>query len=193
MKRAFIIHGWGGYPEEGWFPWLKKELESKDYSVSIPAMPKPETPEINSWVSTLKEAVGEVDKNTFFVGHSIGCQTIIRFLEEQPEDASIGGAVFVAGWTHLTSEATSDEESKATAKPWIEYPINWKEVRSRTNNFVAIFSTDDPMVPITEKEIFEEKLGAKIIIESNRGHFSGDDGVNELPIILDELNRIVRV
>jgi hypothetical protein len=26
-KRVFIIHGWEGYPEEGWFPWLKKELE----------------------------------------------------------------------------------------------------------------------------------------------------------------------
>ena len=22
-KRAFIIHGWDGYPDEGWFPWLK--------------------------------------------------------------------------------------------------------------------------------------------------------------------------
>ena len=29
MKRAFIIHGWDGYPAEGWFPWLKRELEKK--------------------------------------------------------------------------------------------------------------------------------------------------------------------
>ena len=29
MKKVFIIHGWEGYPEEGWFPWLKKELESR--------------------------------------------------------------------------------------------------------------------------------------------------------------------
>jgi len=29
MKRVFIIHGWGGNPEEGWLPWLKKELEAK--------------------------------------------------------------------------------------------------------------------------------------------------------------------
>lgn len=25
-RRAFIIHGWEGYPGEGWFPWLKKEI-----------------------------------------------------------------------------------------------------------------------------------------------------------------------
>ena len=30
MKRVFIIHGWDGYPEEGWFPWLKEELEKED-------------------------------------------------------------------------------------------------------------------------------------------------------------------
>jgi len=29
QKRVFIIHGWDGYPEEGWFPWLKKKLKEK--------------------------------------------------------------------------------------------------------------------------------------------------------------------
>ena len=33
-KRVFIAHGWDGYPEEGWFPWLKKELETKGFEVS---------------------------------------------------------------------------------------------------------------------------------------------------------------
>jgi len=28
MKTVYIIHSWEEYPEEGWFPWLKKELES---------------------------------------------------------------------------------------------------------------------------------------------------------------------
>jgi esterase/lipase len=36
MKKVFIIHGWDGYPEEGWFPWLKKELEKKGFSVFVP-------------------------------------------------------------------------------------------------------------------------------------------------------------
>ena len=30
-KRVFIVHGWDGYPEEVWFPWLKKELEAKGF------------------------------------------------------------------------------------------------------------------------------------------------------------------
>lgn len=36
MKRIFIAHGWDGCPEEGWFPWLKKELEIREFEVFVP-------------------------------------------------------------------------------------------------------------------------------------------------------------
>lgn len=191
-KRVFIIHGWDGYPEEGWFPWLKKELESNGFMVTVPAMPKPEAPEISTWIKTLKEVVGEVDEQTFFVGHSIGCQTIFRYFEEFENNTKVGGAILVAGWTRLTPEATPDEVSVKVAKPWLESPIDWEKVKIHTRNFVAIFSNDDPMVPISEKEVFANKLGAKIIVEPNKGHFSGDDGVNQLHIVLDELIKMIK-
>ena len=28
-KRVFIIHGWGGKPDEHWLPWLEEELAKK--------------------------------------------------------------------------------------------------------------------------------------------------------------------
>ena len=46
-KRVFVIHGWGGYPEEGWKPWLKKELEKRGFTVFVPAMPDTEHPKMN--------------------------------------------------------------------------------------------------------------------------------------------------
>ena len=48
---------------------------------------------------------------------------------------------------------------------------------------IAIFSDNDPLVPITDSKIFEKELGAKIIIENNKGHFSGSDGITELPVV----------
>lgn len=48
MKRVFIIHGWEGYPEEGWFPWLKKELEEKSFAVQVLVMPDTDKPQINT-------------------------------------------------------------------------------------------------------------------------------------------------
>ena len=79
-KRVFIVHGWDGYPEEGWFPWLKKELEAKDFEVYVPQLPDAENPRIYKWVPKLAEIVGVPDEQTYFIGHSMGCQTIARYL-----------------------------------------------------------------------------------------------------------------
>lgn len=78
MKRVFIIHGWDGNPDEGIFPWLKKELETKGFQVCNPAMPEPLKPQIDEWVKFLAEQVGTPDKDTIFFGHSIGAQTILN-------------------------------------------------------------------------------------------------------------------
>src|SRR3990167_1700607 len=98
MKRIIIIHGWDGYPEEGWFPWLKKELKNQGLEVLVPQMPEPEAPKIENWVPKFSEIVGTPDENTYLVGHSMGCQTIVRYLEALPEGVKIGGAVFIGGF-----------------------------------------------------------------------------------------------
>lgn len=185
MDRAFIIHGWDGYPEEGCFPWLKEELEKKGFEVHTPAMPQPLHPKIDTWISFLREQVGVPDEHTFFVGHSIGCQTILRYLESLPEDTKIGGAVLLAPWIHLTDEAYETEEDSEIAKPWIQTLIQWDNVKSHSNKFIAIFSDDDPLVPLTDSKIFEEKLGTKTIIEHAKEHFSGSSGIKELPSLLN--------
>jgi uncharacterized protein len=75
------------------------------------------------------------------------------------------------------------------AKPWIETPINLAKVKNQLNKRTVILSDNDPWVNLEEnKKIFTEKLGAKILVEHNKGHFSGEDGVLELPIILEYMN-----
>lgn len=181
MKRVFIIHGWDGRPYHGSFPWLKTALEKEEFVVCAPAMPDPLYPEIGTWVSFLAEQVGIPDEHTFFFGHSIGCQTILRFLETLPDGAPVGGAVLLAPWVHLTNEAYEDEEDVVIARPWIETELIWDKIKSHSKKFTAIFSDNDPLVPLTDSKIFEEKLGAQIILEHNENHFSD---TKELPSAL---------
>jgi len=115
-KRVFIVHGWDGYPEEGWFPWLKNELEAKDFEVSVPQLPEAKTPRIYNWVPALSKAVGTPDEQTYFVGHSIGCQTIARYLESLPEGVKVGGAVFVAGFFKRLTNLEDDPKVREIAK-----------------------------------------------------------------------------
>ena len=185
VKRVFIIHGWEGYPEEGWFPWLKKELENRNFQVFVPAMPEAESPRIESWIPYLARLVGKPDKNTYFIGHSIGCQTILRYL--QTIKTSVGGAIFVAGWVSLTLIATRTKEEQAIAKPWLEAPIDFVKVKKTSSHFTAFFSDDDPYVPLENIKTYQERLDAKIIIEKGKRHFGGEDNVTKLPSVLKEL------
>jgi hypothetical protein len=192
-KRVFIIHGWGGRPDCGWLKWLNKELTSKGFKVYVPNMPDSEHPKIEAWIPYLSKLVGKADENTYFVGHSIGCMTILRYLETLPKNTRIGGAVFVAGWIKIDINAIEKEEpgSSKIVEPWFETPINWKKIKTHSKRFVSIFSDNDFYVPLMLKntEIFKKKLGAKIIIEKNKGHYI-ENITKTIPVVLDELLKL---
>src|SRR5690348_8470824 len=109
MTRVFIVHGWGDKPGDHWMPWLKEQLERKGFTVATPAMPRTEAPVIGEWVSRLNGEVGEAGEAAYYVGHSIGCQTIMRHLEQLPTGITARGATFVAPWFALTN-LTAEEE-----------------------------------------------------------------------------------
>lgn len=180
QKRVFLIHGWGGAPENAWFPWLKNKLEERGFLVSVPLMPNADKPTISDWVLEIEGVVGESDSETYFIGHSIGCQAILRYVETI--DREVGGVVCVAGFFKLLNFET--EEEKLIAKPWLETPINFEKVKSVVKKMVAIFSDNDPDVDLGNKELFESYLGAKTLVEHNKGHFSDDALVKELPVAL---------
>jgi len=184
-KRVFIIHGWGGYPDKGWLKWLNKELSKKGFNVYAPEMPDKENPRINDWVSYLGKIVGDIDKDTYFIGHSIGCQTIIRFLESQKCNA--GGVIFVGGW--ITLKGLESKEEEEVANPWLNALINFNKVKNKSKKFIALFSDNDPYVPLENAKIFKDKLNAKIIIEKKKGHFI-ENVTKTIPVVLKELLKI---
>jgi len=188
QKRVFIIHGWDGSPQNCWFPWLKQELEKRGFSVTVPAMPNPAEPKIETWIPFLAQLVGQADENTYLVGHSIGCQTIIRYLQTLPGKTKIGGAVFVAGWYNVRNLETEEEEM--IIEPWVNEPRDDKRIRRAVNRATAIFSDDDPFVMLENQKFWQERIGAKIVVEHKMGHFLGSDGIKELPSALKAVMEI---
>lgn len=181
-KRVFVIHGWGGSPQEGWRPWLQKELEEKGFQVHIPTMPNKENPKQDAWVNHIKEIVGTSDEASYFVGHSLGCIAILRYLESLDEGIKVGGVILVAGF--------DDDLGVKELSNFFTDSIHWKKIRSHTNAFVSIESDNDPYELVKYNRVFKKKLGAKAILEHDMKHFSGDDGITELPIVQKELLRI---
>jgi predicted alpha/beta hydrolase family esterase len=179
VKRAFLIHGWEGHPEEGWRPWLRDRLEESEFDVFVPAMPDTNHPKMNTWIDHLSRIVGEPDENCYFVGHSLGCIAILRYLETLRQDQMVGGAILVAGFSQ---KLKIDE-----IKNFFLRPVEWEKIRSHCSKFVAIHSDNDPYVPLWYGDIFKDKLGAKLIIQHDMKHFSGSDGITRLPVAFDSL------
>lgn len=183
IKRAFIFHGWDGYPEEAWMPWLKTELEKKGFVVEAPALPQPSEPTIETWVPFVAKTVAEPDEHTYVVGHSMGAQAVLRYLASL-DGKKIGGAVLVAAafrWDGIEEEG---DEVVAVAEPWRKTPIDFAKVRQATPNITAILSDNDPYNALDYNKQKLSELGAEIIVEHNKGHFSEDSGVKELPSAL---------
>jgi len=178
MKEAYIIHGWGGSSSsEPWFKWLKEEIKNKGYEVTIFDMPNTDNPKIEEWVGYLQKNIKDVDEETYFIGHSIGCQTILRYLEKLHKNKKIAGCVFVAPWFDLINQ---EPEELKIAHPWTNTKIDFSRILEHCDNFLAIFSDNDPYVHLNEIGKFKKNLGAKIIIKKNQEHFNETKKIPEI-------------
>ncbi len=186
-KRVYVVHGWSGKPDGGWRAWFGRELEARGYEVNLLAMPEPDTPRIETWVPFLISEIKSPDEDTILVGHSMGCQTIVRFLETLPEGIRVGKVVLVAGF--LDNVTGLDDAEEIIMRPWLTTPIDFLKVKRSTREIVAFFSDNDRFIPLTEEKAMKEKLGARTIIEHTMGHYGDKNSITEVPSILEEVIR----
>ncbi|MFA7201690.1 MAG: alpha/beta hydrolase [Candidatus Paceibacterota bacterium] len=183
MKRAYFIHGWSESPEQAWFPWLKQKLEKQGYEVHILQMPNPDYPTIREWIPFLTKNI-QPTPETILIGHSIGCQTILRYLETLPKEIVLRAIFCIAGWFTLNELET--EEEKEIAEGWLTTPIDFAKIKTHAKNIYAILSENDPYVPLKENErMFKENLNAETHTVENYGHIWTDENVRELPLVLE--------
>lgn len=185
-KRLFIVHGWGGSSKEPLISWLGKIGEQTGFETTVFDMPNTDVPTIDAWVKHLEDNVYYVDQDTCFIGHSLGCQAILRYLEMN-KGSQVGGVILIAPPFQVNGIESKEDED--IIRPWMERPIDFPGVRKMSDKFVSIFSDNDEVVPLgLSKDIIEKGLGQKIIVEHEKGHFTKEDGFVDLPIVQELLN-----
>lgn len=178
ISKVIFVHGWESSPKEGWWPWLKKELESRGFEVIAPVLPNSANPNMSKWLNKLKKAIGIPDQNCYFIGHSLGCITVLRYIESLKKQ-NIGGAVLVAGFT---SNLGYDELDS-----FFKNKINWGKIKSHCEKFTVIHSKNDRYVSLHYGNFFKKRLGAKLLTEEKMGHFTDKDGIKKLPSALKSI------
>ena len=184
MKRAIIVHCWGGSSEYAWYKWVGAELEKKGYQVTIPDMPDPDPPKLATWLPHLQKIIGTPDDELVLIGHSIGTVTIMRYLESL-EGGQIGKAILVAGFT--------DQLGFRELENFFETPLDFSKIKPKAaHGFVAIQSDDDPYVSEQYGTRLQEELGARLVIKHGAKHMSGpvdrEDTCAELPEVISAVD-----
>ncbi len=172
-----LIHGFMGFPNNCYFPWLKKELESRGNKVLVPQMPRPAYPEKLTWVKTIRSLKCD-PAETILVGHSLGCAALLHFLQEHRGDA----------FQHvvLTSGFGRPFVSMKSLERWFDPPLDFSVIKTKSEKWTAVHSKNDILVPFREGEWLASQLGADLIIE-NKGHLTKREGAKELPSVLEAI------
>jgi predicted alpha/beta hydrolase family esterase len=174
--RLLVVHRWGARPEDVWYPWLRRELSKVRPppfdEIRVPAFPTPDAPAIDAWIATIGRALGQPTpalERTVLVGHSVGCQAILRWLATLPRGARVRGVVLVAAWWSVDAPWPEIE-------PWIDTPFDETRARECARRVEVLLGTADPFVADQEASaaLFRERLDARVTIVPNAGHFNAE-------------------
>lgn len=161
MKEAVILHGTSETDQSFWLPYAKRELEKKGFTVSIPALPDADHPDLKNWLPTaLKETYTE---NTVLIGHSAGCPLVLSVLENI--DVKVKQAILVAGYARRI-----DRE-----EPILQNEYNWEKIKGNVEDIIFINSDNDPWgCNDVEGRYMLDNLGGTLIIKKGEGHMGSD-------------------
>lgn len=177
MKNAIILHGRGSSPNDYWFPYVKKELEKRGYSVWTPKLPNADRADLMTQLPYVLKN-GTFNEETILVGHSSGASLILAILDELKKP--IKQAVLVAGFL-LRGKPRPD----CAVKNEDEY--NWKKMKKNVKHIVFINAANDPWGcnDLQGRRMFDYMGGLLII--NNDGHMGSDyfnQPYKEFPLII---------
>lgn len=172
MNKVIILPAWHNGPENNWYPYLKKKLQEKDYSVVVPELPtmKTDLPDMGLQLKAIKKLV---DKETILIGHSLSCLLTMRLAEMVPYKKMF----LVAGWDFddLTVEHRLFWQNK----------INHAKIKKNVKEIFCFSSDDDPYITAFQGEEMSKRLGGRFILVKGAGHFTRKDGMVAFPQILE--------
>ena len=179
--KIYLIHGYTASSESNWFPNFKKELENYDIDISILNMPNSQNPKLNEWIVYMDNSIKEYDENTIFIGHSLGCVTILNFLSNN-SSKKIKGLFLISGFI----EDTPIPELLEFVKP----ELNYDEIIKLTRNRLVISAKDDDIINYEYSQVLAERLESKFILLDKGKHFIDRDNFTEFPLLIGEVKKI---
>ena len=175
MTQVYVIHGYTASPEENWFPWMLKKAEQEKVGLKVLRLDPSTTPRLEVWEQQMDEQIEEINENSIFIAHSLGCIATLHFLSKKLHQQKIKQLVLVAGFNGRLGRL--DE-----VNPFIDAAeINFEFLKEQIQHRTVIYSQgDDRVLPKFSLEQ-AQSLEATVISAQHQGHFIDSEGCTELP------------
>lgn len=172
MKNFFIIHGSFGNSKEHYLPWLEKELKHKGEVVCVDFPIGVDNQNYSNWANVLNKYKQKINKNSIFIGRSIGPIFIIKYLMRN--NLKIQKLISISGFNNfLVGDANYDEVNASM------FVNNLKEFKKNCNNVVCIYSENDPYVKLNALKSFADDIATTQVDIKDGGHFNTESGYGE--------------
>lgn len=183
MTKLVCVHGWAGSPDIGFWPWLRDEATKLGLEVHAPQLPGNENPKLVEWVKIIESLVKDNQSETILIGHSLGCDAVLRYVERQPKTTKIKAIILIAPFI--------DETDLKDLEEFHGQHIDVERVKLVAHQKIAFFSSNDKHVPLIESIEYQHRIGSQVHILKNRGHFRDDDGCKQIPEVLETIKKCV--
>lgn len=183
MRNVLIFHGTGGNPQGNWFPWLKEELEKKDYKVFVPQFPHPKNHTIVDWFKMLEEYTQYINGESLLIGHSLGGLFLLRVLERL--DHKVKGAFFAAASVGIKPILYYESDLKFSG-----FDFNWKQIKKNAGQAFVYHSDNDPYICLANGEKLAKKLGVKLTFIPNAEHLNEETGYFKFDLLLQDIKSV---
>ncbi|WP_340021245.1 alpha/beta hydrolase [Paenibacillus sp. FSL K6-1096] len=183
-KHVYIVHGYGATPANHWFRWLQERLAADGITADILEMPAPLSPNLQEWLKHLSSKAAVLNQDTYFVAHSLGCVSLLKYLLNAKPQEPLGGLVLVSGFTKpLPDLPMLDEFTKEQT--------DYSGAAALAPRRAVIASRDDDIVPAALSKELAQVIHADFYEVEHGGHFLDSDGFTTLPIAYDVLRDMI--
>ena len=89
-KDVYIIHGYNSTSDYGWFNAVAQKLSKEGYKVNILNLPNADKPVLKEWLGAMQKEIQKIDRDTYFITHSLSGIATLHFLSETFESKDKG-------------------------------------------------------------------------------------------------------
>jgi predicted alpha/beta hydrolase family esterase len=179
----YMFHGYTASPDDHWFPWLQKKVESE---LNTPfkrlSFPDSDHPVVSAWDQYCDTHI-KAEDNITLVGHSLGCIQVLHYLDQH--DIHNINVLLISGF---------DEPiwTLPELNPFTEHPVDYTKALPKIRKVTVISALNDDIVPYPYTLTLARHLHSKFVLMPSGHHFTETGKDQQLPIAFEELKQLLK-